>query len=471
MLQDAFDPAAFRTLGHELVDLLADHLGRAHSGSGKVLDWVEPQRMLDATPPIGEVTEQAPALWRRLLASSNNLHHPHYLGHQVNPVLPVAALTELLGALLNNGMAVYEMGPLQTMMEQRVVEWMARKLGMPQGADGVLTHGGSLGNLTALHAARRHLGARLGTESVQGCILASSEAHYCVSRAATIMGLGSQGVVQVAVDSRFRMRPEDLPRAAREVEASGRKVIAVVASACSTATGSFDPIDAIADFCEQHGTWLHVDGAHGASLALSSRHRRLLRGIERADSVVWDTHKMMMQPALATGVLFRRAPDSFRAFAQEADYLFHARADVEWWNRGQRTVECTKRALAATIYTSLATLGEASFEQFVDRCMELTAEFTAMLRAAPDFEVATEPEANIVCFRHLPLDGSDLDAHQLRVREALRTDGGFYVVQTRLPKGIHLRTTLVQPATTREDLEALLEAIRAAAARTPRPMP
>ena len=243
----------------------------------------------------------------------------------------------------------------------------------------------------------------------------------------------------------------------------------MVASACSTATGSFDPIEPIADFCERHGIWLHVDGAHGASFALSTRHRRLVRGIERADSVVWDTHKMMMQPALATGVLFRRASDSFRAFAQEADYLFHARADVEWWNRGQRTVECTKRALAATVYGSIASQGEATFEQFVDRCMELTAEFTAMLHAAPDFELAVEPEANIVCFRHLPRDGTDLDAHQVRIRQALRAAGDFYVVQTRLPRGVFLRTTIIQPATRREDLAALLEAVRAAAARTREP--
>jgi L-2,4-diaminobutyrate decarboxylase len=469
MLQDAFDPAAFRALGHELVDLLANHLDRTQKGEGKVLDWVEPQQMLDATPTLGEARTPLPELWQRILTASNQLHHPRYVGHQVNPVLPAAALTELLGALLNNGMAIYEMGPMQTMMEQRVIEWMARKLGMPQGADGVLTHGGSLGNLTALHAARRHLGAKLGTEAPMGCILASADAHYCIARAANLMGLGSQGVVPVAVDPRHRMRPEDLPRALQAAEATGRRVIAVVASACSTATGSFDPIEPIADFCERHGIWLHVDGAHGASFALSTRHRRLVRGIERADSVVWDTHKMMMQPALATGVLFRRASDSFRAFAQEADYLFHARADVEWWNRGQRTVECTKRALAATVYGSIASQGEATFEQFVDRCMELTAEFTAMLHAAPDFELAVEPEANIVCFRHLPRDGTDLDAHQVRIRQALRAAGDFYVVQTRLPRGVFLRTTIIQPATRREDLATLLEAIRAAAARTREP--
>ncbi|MEY4672472.1 MAG: hypothetical protein RL148_256 [Planctomycetota bacterium] len=466
MLDRAFDPAAFRTQGHQLVDLLADHLGSVHRGEGKVLSWVDPAVALADCPPVGTTGATAAGLWRQLLSRSNQLHHPRYVGHQVNPVLPVAALTELLGALLNNGMAVYEMGPLQTMMEQRVVEWMVRRLGMPQGADGVLTHGGSIGNLTALHAARRHLGARLGTEVTNGCILASSQSHYCIARAASLMGMGQDGVVQVGVDSRYRMRPEELPRAVRTAEESGRRVVAVVASACSTATGSFDPVDEIADFCEQHGIWLHVDGAHGASFALSARHRRLLRGTERADSVVWDAHKMMMQPALVTAVLFRRAQDSFRTFAQEASYLFHARADAEWWNRGQRTVECTKRALGATLYTSLAVFGEQCFEQFVDRCMEVTAELVAMLRAAPDFEVATEPEANIVCFRHLPGDGSDLDAHQQRVRTALRADGDFYLVQTTLPKGVFLRTTLVQPATTRADLAALLDAVRAAAART-----
>src|SRR5262249_16684433 len=135
--------------------------------------------------------------------------------------------------------------------------------------------------------------------------LVSTETHYSVARALALMGLGEEGAVPVPVDDRFRMRPEALAEAKRDAEARGRKVIAVVASAGSTATGAFDPLDAIADFCAAHDLWLHVDGAHGASTLLSSTHRARLRGVARADSIVWDAHKMMLMPALVTAVLFR----------------------------------------------------------------------------------------------------------------------------------------------------------------------
>src|SRR5262249_25965069 len=147
----------------------------------------------------------------------------------------------------------------------------------------------------------------------------------------------------VPVDDRFRMQPEALAQAKREAEERGRKVIAVVASAGSTATGAFDPLDAIADFCAAHGLWLHVDGAHGARAMLSPTHRARLAGLSRADSIVWDAHKMMMMPALVTAVLFRDGKRSYQAFAQEASYLFEERSlDDEWHNAATRTLECTK---------------------------------------------------------------------------------------------------------------------------------
>ncbi len=136
------------------------------------------------------------------------------------------------------------------------------------------------------------------------------------------MGWGAEGLIPVPVDERFKMRADALDGALRQAHASGRKVIAVSASSCSTATGAFDPLEPIADFCRQHGLWLHVDGAHGASASLTPKYRSLLAGIERADSVVWDAHKMLLMPALLTAVVFRNGSPSFHAFAQHASYLF-----------------------------------------------------------------------------------------------------------------------------------------------------
>jgi L-2,4-diaminobutyrate decarboxylase len=466
----AFDAGLFRDQGHALIDQLADYLGQATAGGAlPVLPWVEPSDQLERWP--GRFPEHAAGgfaeLVTEVLAASHHIHHPRYIGHQVTAPAPLLALTELVGALLNNSMAVYEMGPASTAMERRVIAWMAAQVGFAEGADGVLTSGGSVGNLTALLAARQaragyDVWAR-GTHEQPLAVLVSEQAHYSVRRAAAIMGLGEEGVVPVPTDARFKLRPEALPDAYERARRAGRLPVAVVASAGSTATGALDPLEAVADFCAARGLWLHVDGAHGAALALSPRHRPLLAGIERADSVVWDAHKMMLTPGLVTAVLFREGARSYEPFAQEASYLFGGgRPEDEWFNYAHRTLECTKRMKSLELYTALSVLGTRFFGDYVAGMVDLAAELAALLRAAPDFELALEPECNIVCFRNLRpgLAGERLDRLQEAVRRALVSEGGFYIVQTRLPAGVFLRATVMNPLTTASDLSALLDAIR-----------
>jgi len=466
MAQDPFDPAAFRALGHRLVDLMADHLDATKQRRGTTLSLQAPSSMLEAVAPLdGRGGHDLFALASQMLRASNRLHDPRYMGHQVAVPRPELALLEGLNALLNNGMAVYEMGPIQTAMELRALQWMAQKLGMPEDSDGVMTSCGSLGNLTALLAARQRNGDAWNAGGDRFCVLASSQAHYCIDRATRILGWGEGGVVSVPVDDAFSMRADLLPAAIHKAKQSGRIPIAVVASACSTATGSFDPIDAIADVCQREELWLHVDGAHGAAYALSPKMRPLLAGIERADSVVFDAHKMLQTPALVTGVLFRDKKDCAGNFTQQASYLFSKKAEDEWHNRGHRTIECTKRAMGALLYAAVATLGEARLCADLERGLALARSLADKVKSDTELELAIAPQCNIVCFRSRPrgVDGADLDAHNRRVRQALLDDGSFYVVQTTLPQGVFLRTTLMNPRTEERDLDAMLDAVRRAA--------
>ncbi|MGN6109576.1 MAG: pyridoxal phosphate-dependent decarboxylase family protein, partial [Kofleriaceae bacterium] len=370
-------------------------------------------------------------------------------------------------ALLNNGMAVAEMGPAAVPIELAVIDWMARRLGLPAGAGGVMTSGGSLGNLTALLAMRQ---ARAGFDAWQGgahagpplAVIASSDAHYSLARTVRVMGWGDRGAIAAPVDEHHRLTGAAVERAL--AEAGDRRVIGIVAAAGSTATGAFDPLDELADVAARHELWLHVDAAHGGSAALSAQHRAKLRGIERADSVVWDAHKLMMMPALVTAVLFRRESHAYEAFAQQASYLFAASRPAEtWWDLGQRTLECTKRMMALEVWAALRAHGEAWFGQLVDHQHALAAAFAAQVAAAPDFELALAPESNIVCYRHRPpgLDGAALDAHNRALRARVLADGRFYVVGTQLPAGYHLRSTFMNPLTETRDLVELLDHLRA----------
>ncbi|MBK9032685.1 MAG: pyridoxal-dependent decarboxylase [Myxococcales bacterium] len=470
----AYDAERFRADGHRVIDRLADHLATAVAGDdAPVLPWQPPAQAIAAWPSEFDDEPSADLVTtvEQTLATSIRLHHPRVLGHQVPPPVPGAALVDALAALLNNGMAVYEMGGAATPHELAVVGWMARTLGLPASAGGLLTSGGSLGNLTALLAARQaRAGHDVWTDGSHAgpplAVLVADTAHYSIDRAVRVLGWGAGGAVAVAVDARYRLRPDDLARAHAAAIAAGRHPIAVVASAGSTATGAYDPLPAIADFCASAGLWLHVDGAHGAAAALAPRHAHLVRGIERADSIVWDAHKLLAMPALCTAVLYRDGEHAYGAFAQEASYLF-AR-ERQWWNLGLRTLECTKRMMGTIFYASLRAYGVGFFRDYVERVFALAQALAARLTAADDFELALAPDANIVCFRYRPPGGPppgpELDQLQATVRARGRDRGHYYFLDTQLGGARWLRTTVMNPLTTAVELDGLLATIRASAA-------
>ena len=458
-IASAYDPERFRAEGHAVIDAIADQLARWHAREGRVLPWRAPDRARSdwGNQPLtgGNLVEDL----AQIMASSTALAHPHCMAHQVPPPLPSAVLAEAVSALLNNGMAVYEMGPAAVPIELAVVDFLCARLGYAAGAGGVLTSGGSLGNLTALLAMRQAKagfdvwkdGAHAGPPLA---VIVSEEAHYSVTRTLGIMGWGEGGAIAAPVDAHHRMTAAAVADALRGARDRGRRVIGIIAAAGSTATGAFDPLGELADLAAREDLWLHVDAAHGGGVALSAAHRGKLAGIERADSVVWDAHKLLMMPALVTAVLFKHEAHAYEAFAQRASYLFaDARPDTHWWDLGTRTLECTKRAMAIELWTALRTYGEAWFGEVIDRQVELTRALAAKVAAAPDFELALEPELNIVCYR---LRGVDNRALRQRVLE----DGRFYVVGTELADGYYLRSTIMNPLTEPADFDALLEYLR-----------
>lgn len=467
LLQSAYDPETFRRRGYELVDLLANYLGATLNGKDpKTLRWQLPEeqyRQWSEDAENGPHTDPG-ELFGGVLAGSVHLHNPCYMGHQISPPAPVAALAGLLGDFLNNGMGVYEMGAPSTAIERVVVRETARRMGLASSADGVLTSGGSLANLTALLTARSVKG---GAEVWQHghrqplALLVSEEAHYCVDRAVRIMGWGEDGIIKVPVDAHYRMRTDLLEGFLQSARSASKKVIAVVGSAGSTSTGSFDDLEAIGDFCQKHGLWFHVDGAHGAAAALSDRYRHLVRGIDRADSVVMDFHKMLVTPSVTTALVYREGNHSYATFSQKGQYLWSSDEEAEWFNLAKRTFECTKLMLSVRAYSIIRTHGWEFFQQYVTRVIDLGRQLGAMVLAHPALELAVPPEGNIVCFRFRSpqLEEPERSLLNERIRQCLLEDGTFYVVQTRLKGENWLRTTLTNPFTTATHLEELLERV------------
>jgi L-2,4-diaminobutyrate decarboxylase len=238
-------------------------------------------------------------------------------------------------------------------------------------------------------------------------------------------------------------------------------VISVIGSAGSTSTGSYDDLDAIADFCEKHKIWFHVDGAHGGAVIFSNTYKHLVKGLARADSMIIDFHKMLLIPALATGLVFKRGEDAFKTFQQKAQYLWANQESLDWFNSGKRTFECTKSMMCIKIYALLKAYGEQVFTENVDTLYDLGKTFAKMVQSHPNFELGVEPESNIVCFRYVENGKTEAEIHALNTEkkaEILR-GGKFYIVQTTLRDKLFLRVSLMNPLTKKADLKALLDEI------------
>ncbi|MFK8104971.1 MAG: aspartate aminotransferase family protein [Saprospiraceae bacterium] len=467
-LREAYDPESFRKLGHQLVDLLADYLQAAAHEEIPANAWQAPDDQLAYWQQY-EVDPATPlTLFEDILERSIHLHHPHYIGHQICPTAPLSALAGLVSGLLNNGMAVYEMGAAATAIEKVVVDTVLQKLGFNSEASGFLTSGGTLANLTALLAARSAMVPSDIWQTAapqQLAVMVASEAHYCIDRAVRIMGWGAAGMIKIPVGDNFKMQTELLEAAYQKAKAQGIKVIAVVGSAPSTSAGMYDDLEAIGQFCTQRKLWFHVDGAHGGAAIFSNRYRHLLAGIEQADSVVIDGHKMLMTPSLMTFLLFKNKNQSFATFRQKAQYLIANSQEQEWFTLAQRTFECTKSMMSIKFYTLLKIHGEALFDQSVTHLYDLGKIFAEKVADRSQFELALSPDCNIVCFRYWQAGRSDqqLDHLNHAIRDQILKDGKFYIVQTKLKDIVYLRTTFMNPQTTPMIMETLLDEIEAIA--------
>jgi L-2,4-diaminobutyrate decarboxylase len=525
LVEVAYDADLTQQCGTVLVDALTEHLAHVQSGQGPVQRWRDPEeniseaiRWLEAAEfaDSSKVVSKFQELVQLSLKRGQNLNHPRCVGHQVPAPLPLVGLFDAVTTMTNQVQGVYEMGPWGIAAERAVIDQIGRQLGyQDDDFGGLVTSGGSLGNLTALLAARNvacpwiwdegncpklssedllsrdsHGGksvldqpasrpevnspsAEIMRRSQMPVLIVQGDAHYCIDRAAGVMGIGQSQVLRVPLDGHRRMDVAALEQMLADLTAQHVPVIAVVAVACSTAVGAFDPLDAIADVCERHQVWLHVDAAHGGAVCLSQKHRHLVKGLERADSVVFDAHKMMFVPAVCALVFYRNKQNRFRAFEQKAPYLFDPSApDMSEYDNGVVTFECTKRSAALGLWGALSIFGFELFEQLVDRVFLVAQQLFELLDDANEFEVVGAPQANIVVFRYFPegvqRDGnlasdackSKVSQLQLRLRRAMLESGFGYLTQTSLHDGIYLRCTIMNPLTDESHLAELTAELR-----------
>lgn len=472
-----FESNDFGLVAREVVAHLERYLGAVKAAPArpytKAADMIARARQLMDAPPVrgDDLKRRAAEISQVFLESAHRLHSKKSMGHQVVPGIPEAAAFEMLGSITNSSGGIFEMGPFVTAIERATILKLLPLAGFSNG-DGIATHGGSLANLTALVAARnlnRKGTWTDGNQRSQGnqqnlAVVTGADTHYSVSRAAAIVGVGTNNVIKAPLDSRRKVDCERLRELLKNTP--DRDIFALIGSACATPIGAFDDLAGLASIAKEFGLWFHVDGAHGASLLLSKKHRHLLNGVEHADTLTWDAHKMMFVPSLCTFLLYKDKASSFEVFSQDAPYLLASEDPLEVdCDSARRAIECTKRPLSVATWALWSIYGESYFAGLIEKTIATARKLYELLSESEDFAALHEPECNIVCFRYEPTrlrDRSEAERsdYQSEIRKRLLERGEYYITGTRLDDMYALRVTVMNPETGVAELQGLLNHIR-----------
>ncbi|EGX57842.1 L-2,4-diaminobutyrate decarboxylase [Streptomyces zinciresistens K42] len=386
-------------------------------------------------------------------------HHPRYLAHLNCPVVIPALVGEAVLSAVNSSLDTWDQSAGGTLIERRLVDWTAARIGLGGNADGVFTSGGSQSNLQALLLAREEA----KTDSAAKLrVFASEVSHFSVQKSAKLLGLGPDAVVTIPVDHDKRMQTVALARELARCAEDGLVPMAVVATAGTTDFGSIDPLPEIAELCEQYGTWLHVDAAYGCGLLASVRYRDRIDGIERADSVTVDYHKSFFQPVSSSAVLVRDAT-TLRHATYHAEYLNPRRTVEERIpNQVDKSLQTTRRFDALKLWMTLRTMGADGIGQLFDEVCDLAVEGWRLLAADPRYHVVVRPTLSTLVFRYIPAavtDPAEIDRANLYARKALFASGDAVVAGTKVQGRHYLKFTLLNPETTAEDIAVVLDLI------------
>jgi L-2,4-diaminobutyrate decarboxylase len=459
---------AYRAAVAVLVEALATSLPDGAFAGGSPAELAA---RLPASPSTSSQSMTA-ALDRlsRVVGGSVATYHPRAAAHLHCPVLIPALMAEMALTALNQSMDSFDQAPAATLVEQQMVEWACRLVGLPAAAEGVFTAGGTQSNYMGLLLARDRLLTEkwgwpvrergLPPESARLKILCSEAAHFSVAKSAHQLGLGTDAVIPVVADEAGRLRPDALTLALLKLRLWNQEPMAIVATAGTTDFGSFDPLERIAGIATEAGAWLHVDAAYGGALLLSRQHRHKLAGIERADSVTIDFHKAFYQPISCSAFLVSNGRD-FDFIRHHAAYLNpdeHEQQGIP--DLVTRSVLTSRRFDALKVWMTLQTTGQERLAAMVERTVDLARATAEKIAAHPRLELIHQPEFGCILFRYRPEDyAADSEAIQRELPLRLLEQGAAVIGYTVWRGRRTLKLTALNPCSSENDLEELLELI------------
>ena len=414
----------------------------------------------EAGRPLAEILQRlGPALQKSL-----NTAGPGYLAYIPSGGLPAAAGADLLACAANRYVGVNAAAPALAQIEATAIEWLARELGLPAGAGGLLTSGGSLSHLAAVVTART---ARLPEDFLSGTLYLSEQTHVSMAKAARVAGFPARAVRTLPVDARYRLVPDALERAVAEDAAAGRRPFLVVANAGTTNTGAVDPLPEVAAIARRHGLWLHVDAAYGGFFRLAPEGAALLRGIEEADSITLDPHKGLFLP-YGTGCLLVRDPGTLRrAHAASTENQAHYLQDVA---DGEGAVsftdlspELSRDFRGLRVWLPIMLHGLGAFREQLSEKLALARWAYQALKDEPRLQLLDAPQLSCLAFRvRLPGGGPrDEDAASADLMRRVNARRRVFLSSTVIGGRFVVRLCVLSFRTHQDRVQEAVEAILA----------
>ena len=447
-----------KSYGYKIVDLIAEHWNSIQTKK----PFAEPKTREDLDEIFLEAAPEQPTeankvldfIVENVLPNSTYTMHPKFYSFVPGPSNFISTMADTLATGFNIFSGGWLVSSAAAELEIVTINWLLKMFNFPikQGG-GIFTSGGSMANLTALVTARR---IKCGDDFSKAVIYLSDQAHSSNIKAIRILGFKKEQIRIIPTDFEFRIGINKLKNAIAKDKLEGLQPFCFIANAGTTNTGTVDPLHEIADICEDENIWLHVDGAYGGAAILAKKGQRMLRGIERADSLTVDPHKWFFQPYEIGCLLVKDASWLSGTFSEKPEYLRDVEGNESEINFYDYGVQLTRRLRALKFYTSIQTYGLAAFRDAVTYNIELTEKVEEHLRNSKVWEVVSPATLAVINFRYHPinenLEEKVIDELNQKISQRVMETREAVFVTTILNKQIVLRMCLINPKTTFEDV-------------------
>jgi L-2,4-diaminobutyrate decarboxylase len=465
---------------HAAIKMLVNHFATLNQAySGKAISELKmalnafwkPDKLNRSLPEF--IEQLGPQIVQHLI----NVNHPLCMAHLHCPPLISSIAAEIIISTTNQSMDSWDQSAAATLIEQQMVDWLCQCYGFSKAADGIFTSGGTQSNFMGLLLARDYAAQQQFNWSIseQGLppqahkfrILCSTDSHFSIRQASHLLGLGEQALVPIATDDNDCLLAERVKQTFEQLKQAGLLPIALVATAGTTDLGIISPLSALADCAKQLGIWFHVDAAFGSGLIFSEQHRHKLAGIEQADSLTIDFHKLFYQ-SISCGVFLVKNKKHFDLIQLNADYL-NPESNEEYGlpDLVGKSIQTTRRFDALKIYLTVQAYGQEIFANLIDTTLELAQQTATYIEETTDFELLASPVLNTVVFRHCPTpilaEGYKdhyYDSLNEYIRLTLLQTGQAIIGRTKINGQVYLKFTLMNPLINLSEIEKLLVLMR-----------